>query len=110
MEGKGTYKLLIKNDNFPDGKIDYDLNGLTGFDSQKALDYLTQQQHMVVVPETDMPYNACLFALASKQDMSAILSMNLRDYTPISSISKYFFGSGLGADSESSTQAEIIES
>lgn len=109
MKSKGIYKLTTENDNFSEGKLEYDFNNITGFTSIQAMKYLQKQGYTPAVTASDTNYNACLFAVAAKQDMSAITSLNLVDFTAIAYITMGFFGSGLGAEQESSTQAETTE-
>jgi len=109
MKSKGTYTLINKNDNFPEGKIDYDFNNITGFSSVKAMQYLQKQGYTPAVTANDPHYNACLFALASGKDMSEIMSLPMADFTAVAYTAMGFFGSGLVVESESSTPAETIE-
>lgn len=108
-ESKGTYILKSKNDNFPDGKIEYDFNNINGFSTMKVSRFLAQQQYVSPSPTNDLTYNACLFALASKQDMGAILSLNYVDFNAVATMTMFFFATGLDADQESSIQAEDTE-
>lgn len=108
-DSKGTYKLKTKNDNFPDGKIEYDFNNINGFSSMKASQYLQKQGYMTVMPANDNQFNACLFALASGQDMGAIMSLGMADFNMIATKTMYFFAVGLDSELESSTKAENTE-
>ena len=108
--GKGTYTLINKNDNFPDGKIDYDFNNVNGFSHAKVMKFLQEtQKYMPVSPASDFAYNACLFALAANCKMEAVLSLPMSDFEAVSYKAASFFVAGLGAESESTTQAEITE-
>lgn len=106
---KGTYTLIGKNDNFPDGKLEYDFNNINGFSAQKVTKFLQGSGYIPAVTMNDTSYNACLFALAAKQDMGAVLSLGLADVNAMAFLAIGFFGSGLGAVSESTTQAEDTE-
>lgn len=108
-KSKGTYVLKTKNDNFHDGKIDYDFNNINGFSTIKINKFLSEQGYVSVMPANDLIYNACLFGLASKQDMAAILALKMQDFNAIATMTMYFFASGLGAELGNSTQAEATE-
>lgn len=106
---KGIYKLIRKHDNFPNGTIEYDFNNINGFSGMKVTKYLQQQGYNPAVTANDNTYNACLFALASNTDMSAILSLGMADFQAISFLAICFFAQGLGVDIQNSTQAENTE-
>ena len=67
---KGTYKLKTKNGNFPDGKLEYDFNNINGFSGMEANKFLQKRGYMPAVSMSDDAYNVCLFALASKKNLS----------------------------------------